>query len=50
MIRLLVRLVEEPSMDLAKGGVEGPVLNQKVHLDGFLQGEQNFQQPKVMSF
>ena len=47
MIRLLVRLVEEPAMDLAKGGIDRPVLNEKVHLGGYLQ---NCQQPKVMSF
>ena len=34
---LLVSLVEEPAMDLAKGGVEGPVLHEKIHLGGFDQ-------------
>ena len=37
IISLLVSLVEEPAMDLAIGGVEGPVLHEKIHLGGFDQ-------------
>ena len=37
MMGLLVCLVEEPAMDLAIGGVEGPVLDEKIHLGGFDQ-------------
>ena len=48
---LLVRLVEEPAMDLAIGGVEGPVLDEKIHLGGFDQMKVGkiIQRHKVMS-
>ena len=37
MIGLLVGLVKEPAMNLAKGGVERPVLDEKVHLGSALR-------------